>query len=67
MVSLETLKTELLGRDFPERVEISEDQIVIDVQTFLRIQFLVAEAWKKDLEKCPSYLRLLKFREAVQQ
>lgn len=65
MISIEELKSELLGKPFPERVEISQEQTVVDVETFLKIQFIEVEAWKKDLEKCPAYLRLIKFREAV--
>lgn len=65
MLTIEELKNELLERSFPERIEISQEQIVVDVHTFLKIQFIEVEAWKKDLEKCPAYLRLIKFREAV--
>ncbi|PRD48105.1 DUF6965 family protein [Sphingobacterium haloxyli] len=65
MTIIEELKSELLGKSFPERVEISQEQVVVDVDTFLKIQFIEVEAWKKDLEKCPAYLRLTKFREAV--
>lgn len=65
MITIEELKNELLGKSFPERVEISQEQVVVDVDTFLKIQFIEVEAWKKDLEKCPAYLRLIKFRDAV--
>lgn len=65
MTTIEEIKNELLGKSFPERVEISQEQVVVDVDTFLKIQFIEIEAWKKDLEKCPAYLRLIKFRDAV--
>lgn len=65
MITIEELKNELLGKSFPKRVEISQEQVVVNVDTFLKIQFIEAEAWKRDLEKCPAYLRLIKFREAV--
>ncbi|HLS93986.1 MAG TPA: hypothetical protein VK017_00355 [Sphingobacterium sp.] len=65
MMTIEELKNELLGRTYPERVQISPDQVVLDAETFLRIQFIELEAWKKELEKCPAYLRLVRFRDAV--
>ncbi|PRD56611.1 DUF6965 family protein [Sphingobacterium gobiense] len=65
MITIEELKSELLAKSLPERVEISQEQVVVDVDTFLKIQFIEVEAWKKDLEKCPAYLRLMKFREAI--
>lgn len=65
MMTIEELKSELLGKSLPDRVGISAEQVVVDVDTFLKIQFIEVEAWKKDLEKCPAYLRLIKFREAI--
>lgn len=67
MMTIEELKNELLGKSYPERVQISPEQSVTDADTFLKIQFIEAEAWKKEVEKSPAYLRLLKFREAIQQ
>lgn len=64
-MTIEELKAELLGKSFPERVEISVDQVVFDVDLFLRIQFIQVESWKKDITKCPAYIRLMRFREAV--
>ena len=67
MITVDELKSELLGQSFPVEVKISEEQLVVDVETFLKIQFIEVDSWKKDLEKCPAYLRLLKFREALKQ
>lgn len=64
-MTLEDLKNELFGKSFPSEVKISDDQIVIDVERFLRVQFDICDRWKKHISKCPSYIRLLKFHEAT--
>jgi len=66
-MTIEELKSELLGKSYPERVQISPEQVVVDAETFLKIQFIEVDAWTKDIEKCPAYIRLLKFRDAVRQ
>lgn len=63
----EELKQELLGKTFPERVQIGPDQVVVDVPLFLRIQFIELDKWTKDITKCPAYVRLVRFKEAVSQ
>lgn len=64
-MSIEELKQECLGKTFPDNVKISEDQIVVDVPLFLRIQFIELEQWQRDITKCPGYVRLMKFKGAV--
>ena len=64
-MTIEELKQELLGKTYPEKVQISEDQVVVNVPLFLRIQFIELEQWQRDITKCPGYVRLLKFKNAV--
>ncbi|WDF70196.1 hypothetical protein PQ465_07405 [Sphingobacterium oryzagri] len=64
-MTIDELKAELMGQSFPDRVTISVDQVVTDVDLFLKIQFIEVEKWKKDIEKCPAYVRLKRFRDAV--
>jgi hypothetical protein len=64
-MTLEDLKNELHGRTFPKKVQISPDQIVVDVDKFLKVQFLSCESWSRDITKCPSYVRLIKFWDAI--
>lgn len=65
-MSIDELKEALLNKEYPERVKISSDQVVVDVQKFLEIQFLECELWKKkDITKCPGHLRLVKFYQAT--
>ena len=64
-MTLEYLRNELYGRTFPEQVQINPDQVVVDVELFLHVQFIECENWKKDITKCPAYVRLVRFYEAV--
>lgn len=64
-MSIEELKSELLGKSYPEKVQINVDQIVVDVPLFLKVSFIEAEQWTKDLEKCPGWVRLIRFKEAI--
>ncbi|MFD1772141.1 DUF6965 family protein [Sphingobacterium suaedae] len=64
-MKIDELKAALLGKEFPDRVEIGPDQVVTDYQQFLKTQFIMVEQWKKELEKSPAYLRLRKFYEAT--
>ncbi|TDS07518.1 DUF6965 family protein [Sphingobacterium paludis] len=64
-MTIDELKQALLGRSFPKDVVISPDQVVFDAELFLRTQFIMVDAWKKDLEKCPAYIRLLRFKDAI--
>lgn len=65
MEIIEELKQELLGKTYAEQVRISEDQIVVDTDLFLKVQFIEVDQWQKDITKCPAYVRLMKFREAI--
>lgn len=64
-MSIEELKAELLGKEYPDEVRIHVDQVVVDVPLFLRVSFIEAEQWTKDLEKCPGWVRLIRFKEAI--
>lgn len=64
-MTVEDLKNELFGRTFPDKVQINPDQIVVDVEQFLKVQFIECENWKKDIEKCPAYVRLMRFYDSV--
>lgn len=64
-MNIEELKQELLGKEYPEAVQIYVDQKVTDIPKFLRVSFIELEKWAKDIEKCPAYVRLIRFRDAV--
>ena len=65
-MTIEELKQDLLGKTYPNEVQIFVDQLVTDVPKFLRVSFIELEKWTKDIEKCPAYVRLIRFRAAVQ-
>ncbi|MBP3942862.1 hypothetical protein J5U18_04670 [Sphingobacteriaceae bacterium WQ 2009] len=64
-MTIEELKAELTNKSYPEEVRIAVDMVVTNVPHFLSASFAAAERWTKDLEKCPAWLRLQKFKEAV--
>ena len=67
-MTIDELKQALLAPNKPYTlpIKLSPDQtLTSDVDNFLKVQFLEAENWKKELSKCPAYLRLLKFYEAT--
>ncbi|GGH24547.1 hypothetical protein FAZ19_16350 [Sphingobacterium alkalisoli] len=64
-MTVQELRSALLGKEYPETVKIGPDQNVIDVDKFLHIQFLMCDQWQKDITKSPAYGRLLKFYEAT--
>lgn len=64
-MTVEELKEALQGKQFTAPVELAPHAIVQDVEQFLRIQFIEVDLWKKDITKCPAYLRLVKFYKAV--
>ncbi|WP_033562473.1 DUF6965 family protein [Sphingobacterium sp. SYP-B4668] len=65
-MTLDELKQFFQAQDLPSELQIGPDMVVTEVDQFLRISFLVAEAWTRDLEKCPEYLRLIKFKQALE-
>ncbi|SFS30708.1 DUF6965 family protein [Sphingobacterium wenxiniae] len=67
-MTIDELKQALLttGKTYTLPIKLSIDQTLTEnVDQFLKVQFIEAEAWKKELSKCPAYLRLLKFYEAT--
>lgn len=66
-MTIEELKNSLLGKTYPDQVQISVDQLVTNPERFLTVQFADLERWTKDLEKSPAYVRLVKFLEATKE
>ncbi len=64
-MTMDELQATLLGKTYPGIIQISADQTVTDAETFLKIQFIEMDLWTKEIEKCPAYLRLLKFYQAT--
>jgi len=64
-MTVEELKQALQGKQFNAPVTIAPHQVVTDIEQFLRIQFIEVDLWKKDITKCPAYLRLVSFYEAT--
>jgi len=62
----EELQHYFQSKDLPETLEIQQDMQVFDVQRFLSTSFIHVSLWQKDLSKCPSWIRLLKFKDALE-
>jgi len=65
-MTLDELRQFFQSQDLPTELRIAPDMVVTDVEKFISISFLVADSWTRDLEKCPEYLRLIKFKEALE-
>ncbi|MGJ1420430.1 DUF6965 family protein [Sphingobacterium spiritivorum] len=66
MISLEELKQYFDSQDLPVEIRIAPHMYVTNINEFLRVSFNACESWKKELDKCPSYLMLIKFKEALE-
>ena len=64
-MTVEELKQKLAGTTCPDNVQISPDQIVLEQERFIRTSLYVVENWKGDILKCPEWLRLLKYWDAI--
>jgi len=64
-MTVQELKEALQGKTFSAPVELAPHMVVQDIDQFLRIQFIEVDLWKKEITKCPAYLRLVKFYEAT--
>lgn len=62
----EELKQYFESIDLPHTLEIQQDMQIIDVQRFISTSFIHVGLWKKDLNKCPAWIRLLKFKAALE-
>ncbi|WP_037497469.1 DUF6965 family protein [Sphingobacterium deserti] len=66
-MTIPELKEFFEGKTFTPPIQISEDQTVEDPVIFLKTQFIMVGQWpeKKPLDRCPAYLRLMKFHRAI--
>lgn len=64
-MTLDDLKNALQGKTFSNNIQINPDTTVVDATLFLRVQFIECDNWKKEIEKCPAYVRLVRFYNAI--
>ncbi|MDM1292975.1 hypothetical protein HX021_01530 [Sphingobacterium sp. N143] len=62
----EELQQYFQSMDLPDSIQIQQDMQVIDVQRFISTSFIHVGLWKKDLSKCPSWIRLLKLKDTLE-
>ncbi|WP_165793059.1 DUF6965 family protein [Sphingobacterium haloxyli] len=53
-MTVDELRNALLGKTFASPVELASHMTVTDVDTFLKIQFIEVDLWKKEITKCPA-------------
>ncbi|MGJ1265002.1 DUF6965 family protein [Sphingobacterium spiritivorum] len=61
------LKQYFSSRELPTEIRIAPHMVVTNVPEFLRISFICVDMWEKDVEKCPSWVRLQLLRDAIEQ
>jgi len=66
-MELDVLRRELTGRTYEDNIRIAPHMVVLNAERFLAKQFKDCDNWKKELDKCPSYDRLVLFYEAVKE
>ncbi|MGX1639348.1 MULTISPECIES: DUF6965 family protein [Sphingobacterium] len=64
-MTINELKNELLNRQYEDNIRIAPHIVVCNAERFLQKQFRDCANWKKDLDSCPSYDRLILFHKAV--
>lgn len=64
-MTMDELRKELLNRKHGDNIRIAPHMVVCNVERFLAKQFRDCDSWKKEIEKCPSYDRLILFYESV--
>ena len=64
-MDLDQLRKELFQREYENNIRIAPHMVILNTQRFLEKQFRDCEKWTKELDKCPSYERLMKFYEFV--
>ena len=65
-MTIQELKDALLQKRYTAPIRLGAHAVIVeDVDKFLKVQFIECDNWKKDLDKCPAYERLMKFYEVV--
>lgn len=50
----------------PNDIQLTIDMHIFDLPQFLKANLAALERWKRDVEKCPSYLRLINLKKALE-
>ena len=63
----EQLQEELMGKDYPNNIQINPATIVIDARPFLAIQFDMVARHKGDIQRSAAWQRLREFYAATRE
>lgn len=61
-MTIEEFKDYFQTATLPTEAQITVDMHIFDVPKFIQSNLAALERWTKDLEKCPSYVRLMNFK-----
>lgn len=62
IMTIEEFKAYFETVSLPTEAQITIDMHIFDVPKFIQSNIAALERWTKDLDKCPSYSRLLNFK-----
>ncbi|MEJ5089785.1 hypothetical protein GEO21_07030 [Sphingobacterium faecium] len=65
-MTIEELKDYFDVASLPEEIQITVDMHIFDMPKFLQANIAALERWNKELEKCPSYHRLINLKKALE-
>lgn len=66
-MTIEELKDYFDAASLPSEIQITVDMHIFDLPKFLQANLAALERWNRELEKCPSYLRLMNLKEAIEK
>ena len=65
-MTIEELKEYFNTVSLPNEIKITVDMHIFDTPKFLQANLAALERWNRELEKCPSYLRLINLKNALE-
>ncbi|UIR57262.1 hypothetical protein LZQ00_05460 [Sphingobacterium sp. SRCM116780] len=66
-MTIEELKEYFDSVSLPNEIQITIDMHVFDMPKFIQSNLAALERWTKEKEKCPSYLRLMNLKDALEK
>lgn len=65
-MTIEELKEYFDSASLPDEIQITVDMHIFDMPKFLQANIAALERRNKELEKCPSYHRLINLKKALE-
>ncbi|KKX49668.1 MULTISPECIES: DUF6965 family protein [Sphingobacterium] len=65
-MTIEELKEYFNTVSLPNEIQITVDMHIFDLPKFLQANLAALDRWNRELEKCPSYVRLINLKKAIE-